>query len=197
MREAQKIIREEDLGSPLFIRARYGHGGRLGYETEWRCDRQRSGGGELIDQGVHLIDLSRFFAGDLQLAYAAIDTLSWKIDVEDNAFLHLRANDGAHAWLHASWTEWKNIFSFEIMCRDVKIEITGLGGSYGPERLAVYRMPPQLGPPTITTVEFPPGDDSWTRELEDFAARRRGETCVGASIDDAVATLTIVEEAYR
>jgi predicted dehydrogenase len=197
IRDAHSIIDNERLGPILFIRAQYGHGGRLGYETEWRCDRQRSGGGELIDQGVHLIDLTRHFAGDLQLSYAALDTMFWPIDVEDNAFLHLRAEDGGHAWLHASWTEWKNLFSFEIMCKNVKIEINGLGGSYGPERLAVHRMSAQLGPPTITTVEYPPGDSSWSRELNDFAARRRGEPSVGASIDDAVAALEIVKEAYR
>ena len=47
----------------MFIRGRYGHGGRVGYDREWRADPALSGGGELIDQGVHLIDLSRWFLG--------------------------------------------------------------------------------------------------------------------------------------
>ena len=91
-------------------------------EKEWRCKPELSGGGELIDQGSHLIDLSRWFLGDLELAFAATPTLFWDMPVDDNCFLALKNGAGKMAWLHASWTEWKNMFSFEISGRDGKLD---------------------------------------------------------------------------
>jgi predicted dehydrogenase len=149
----------------MFIRARYGHGGRVGYENEWRAQPAISGGGELIDQGSHLIDLSRWFLGDLTVDYAAVPTLFWRMQADDNCFLALRSGSGQIAWLHASWTEWKNTFSFEIFGRDGKLVVDGLGGSYGQERLTYYRMLPQMGPPETTTFDFPEQDQSGMRSL--------------------------------
>ena len=126
---AKEMVDSGRHGPILHIRARYGHGGRPGYEKEWRAQREISGGGELIDQGLHLIDLVRFLAGDVDLAFAELRTDFWPMDVEDNAYIALRSRVGAFAWLHASWTEWKNIFSFEIAMRDAKIEVQGLGGT--------------------------------------------------------------------
>lgn len=181
----------------LYIRARYGHGGRVGYEREWRADKERSGGGELIDQGVHLIDLVRFLVGDVELAFGEVRTDFWATDVEDNAYLALRPRQGGFAWLHASWTEWKNLFSLELATTRTKLELNGLGGSYGAERLTLYEMSPEMGPPKSTTWEWPPDDRSWRREIEDVLKSIRGEPAVGASIDDAVAVMTLVEEVYR
>ena len=138
----------------MFIRARYGHGGRVGYEREWRAQREVSGGGELIDQGIHLIDLTRFLAGDVDLAFGELRTTFWDMDVEDNAFLALRPHAGGFAWLHASWTEWKNLFSLEIMLERAKIEIAGLGGSYGPETLTLFEMLPEMGPPLVHRTQW-------------------------------------------
>jgi predicted dehydrogenase len=193
MREAVHAGRH---GSLLFVRARYGHGGRLGYETEWRADRSRSGGGELIDQGSHLIDLTRWLFGDCELAFSELRTAFWKIDVEDNAFVALRPRSGGFAWLHASWTEWKNLFSFEVMLERAKLEISGLGGSYGPERLSIHEMQPALGPPPCFVQEWPPDDRSWEREMADVLKAIRGEQSMGATVDDAVATLELIEAAY-
>jgi len=93
-------------GRLLHVRGRYGHGGRLGYEAEWRADRAISGGGELLDQGVHLIDLTRHLVGRGRPSPSpSFRTDFWDMDVEDNAFLALRARAGGFVWLHASWTE--------------------------------------------------------------------------------------------
>jgi predicted dehydrogenase len=191
---AKKIIAAGDLGPLYYIRGRYGHGARKGYEHEWRCNRSISGGGELIDQGAHLIDLSRWFLGDLTLEYAAIPTFFWPVEVEDNCFLALRGRRGEIAWLHATWTEWKNTFSFEITGRDGKLAIEGLGGSYGNERLTFYKMLPQMGPPDTTIWEYPPSDVSWATELADFKADKPGNI---ADIEDACAVLGIIAKAYH
>ena len=193
----RELVTSGSYGPLLFVRARYGHGGRLGYEREWRADRERSGGGQLIDQGSHLIDLVRSLFGDVDLAFAEMRTAFWDMPVEDNAFVAIRPRSGGFAWLHASWTEWKNIFSFEVMLERAKIEVHGLGGSYGPERVTLYEMQPSMGPPPATTWEFPSADLSWHHELVDVLAAVEGNAAFGASIDDAIATLSLIEEAHR
>ena len=195
--KAHDLVTSGQVGPLLYIRGRYGHGGRLGYEQEWRCVEEISGGGELIDQGSHLIDLSRWFLGELTLEYAATPTYYWNIVVDDNAFLALRGEAGQMAWLHASWTEWKNMFSLEIYGRDGKLVIDGLGGSYGTERLTFYRMLPELGPPETTTWEFPFPDRSWDLEFADFTAAivERRRPC--GDIADALAMHRIMDRAYR
>ncbi len=194
---AKRLVDEGEIGCPMFVRARYGHGGRPGYEREWRFDPEISGGGELIDQGSHLIDLSRWFLGDLTLAFGAAPRYFWSGDVEDNCFLALKNDDGAMAWLHASWTEWKNMFSLEIMGRHGKLTVEGLGGSYGVERLTHHRMLPQMGPPETTIWEFPFPDRSFADELENFVAAVEGRETANGDIHDAMANLEIVQAVYR
>ena len=92
--KAREIVDSGALGPLMFIRARYGHGGRVGYEKEWRAQPAISGGGELIDQGSHLIDLSRWFLGDLTVDYAAVPTLFWNMPADDNCFMALRSGGG-------------------------------------------------------------------------------------------------------
>ena len=195
--KAREIVDSGALGPLMFIRARYGHGGRIGYEKEWRAQPQISGGGELIDQGSHLIDLSRWFLGDLTVDYASVPTLFWNMPADDNCFMALRSHAGQMAWLHASWTEWKNTFSFEIFGRDGKLVIDGLGGSYGQERLTFYRMLPQMGPPETTTFEYAGQDQSWDAEFDDFVSAIRENRRPCGDIADAVANLAIVGDIYR
>jgi predicted dehydrogenase len=195
--KAREIFESGALGPMMFIRARYGHGGRVGYEQEWRFNRELSGGGELIDQGSHLVDLSRWFLGELTLDYAALPTSYWDAKVEDNCFLALKNQSGAVAWLHASWSEWKNLFCFEIYGRDGKLVIDGLGGSYGVEKLTYYRMLPEMGPPETTSWEFPFPDLSWEREFAEFAAAVAEKRRPLGDVEDALAVLTLIDQAYR
>jgi predicted dehydrogenase len=195
--KAREIIDTGELGPLMFVRGRYGHGGRLGYETEWRAQPEISGGGELIDQGVHLIDLSRWFLGDFTQMRGTVPTLFWNMAVEDNAFLELQTGGGQVAWLHASCSEWKNLFSFEIYGRAGKIQIDGLGGSYGPERLTHHRMTPAMGPPESETHEFPGVDLSWRREMEAFERDIETGAAATPGLADALAALKIVDEIYR
>ncbi|MBV9124697.1 MAG: Gfo/Idh/MocA family oxidoreductase [Planctomycetes bacterium] len=195
--KARALVEEGALGPLLYVRARYGHGGRPGYDREWRAHPVRAGGGELLDQGVHLIDLARWFLGEFVAVEGHIGTFFWKMPVEDNGFLWLRTAAGQVAWLHASCTEWKNLFCFELFGRDGKLQVDGLGGSYGVERLAHYRMLPQMGPPETTMWEFPGEDSSWRLEFDHFAeCARHGRTPAG-SLEDARAALEVVGRVYR
>jgi predicted dehydrogenase len=196
LQKAHELFAAGALGPLMFLRGRYGHGGRVGYDREWRADPKLSGGGELMDQGVHLIDLASWFLGD----FASIDghaaTYFWDMPVDDNAFLNLRTASGQTAWLHVSCTEWKNLFSLEIYGRDAKLQIEGLGGSYGVERLTFYKMLPQMGPPETTTWEFPRGDDSWRMEVAEFIEDIRLGRTPQPGLREAKAALQVVERIY-
>ena len=197
MQEARRIFLAGGLGEMMYVRGRYGHGGRPGYDREWRADAAVSGGGELLDQGVHLIDLARWFLGDFERVQSHLATYFWDMPVEDNAFLILTTAAGKAAHLHATWTEWKNLFSLEICGRLGKLEISGLGGSYGVERLAFYRMLPQMGPPETTIREYPMADNSWDAEFADFLEDIRLARAPEPGIGDAQAALAVIEQAYR
>jgi predicted dehydrogenase len=185
------------LGSFMFLRGRYGHGGRIGYETEWRSDKTISGGGELIDQGVHLIDLASIFMGEYTQIDGHINTYYWKMDVEDNAFLSLKNNKNNTAWLHVSCTEWKNIFSLEIYFKYAKLHWEGLGGSYGVEKLHYYKMTKKMGPPDTIIYEYPRQDDSWKIEIEEFINDIVSKRVSIPGIKEAINALTVVETIYN
>ncbi len=196
LRKAREIVESGALGPLLFVRARYGHGGRIGYDREWRADPRISGGGELLDQGVHVIDLARWFLGDFVDVQGFAHTYFWDMPVEDNAFLLLKTAGRQVAFLHTSCTEWKNTFSFELFGRSGKLQVDGLGGSYGVERLTWYRMLPQMGPPETTMWEYPMADDSWSVELAEFLEDIRLRRPPAAGLRDAIAALQVVERIY-
>ena len=195
--KALELFRSGALGPMMFVRGRYGHGGRIGYDKEWRADPKLSGGGELIDQGVHLIDLAGIFLGEFTKVEGHATTSFWKMPVDDNAFLSLRNKAGNTAWLHASCSEWKNLFSLEIYGRDAKLHWEGLGGSYGLERLTYYKMLPQMGPPETTIWEFPRGDESWKIEMAEFFEDIRRKRTPVPGLKEAQAVLEVVEKIYK
>ncbi len=196
LRKARELVDAGACGPLMFVRGRYGHGGRVGYDREWRADAALAGGGELLDQGVHLIDLTRWFLGDVEAVSGLATTFFWDMPVEDNGFVCLKHEGGQIGWLHASCSEWKNLFCLEIYGRTGKLQIDGLGGSYGVERLAYYRMLPQMGPPETTIWEYPGEDGSWAAEFRDFENAIAGQKGLGADLNDAVAALDVVAAVY-
>ena len=197
LRKAKEIIDAGELGELMFIRARYGHGARIGYDKEWRANPALSGGGELIDQGPHLIDLSRWFLGDFVEVQGFAHTYYWDMPVDDNGFMILKTPKQQVAFLHASCTEWKNLFSMEIYGRIGKLDISGLGGSYGLERLTHYKMLPEMGPPETSAWEYPMGDDSWAVEIAEFYEDIRLNRVPAAGLGDAYAALKVIEKIYK
>lgn len=195
-RKARELVDAGELGELMFVRARYGHGGRIGYDKEWRAMPELSGGGELIDQGVHLIDLARWFLGDFTSVEGFAHTYYWDMPVDDNGFLLLKTAKNQAAFLHASCTEWKNLFSFEIYGREGKLDINGLGGSYGVEKLAFYKMLQHMGPPETTVWEYPMVDDSWEVEFAEFLDDIRAKRQPAAGLTEARAALKVVDTIY-
>ena len=196
LRKARELIDSETIGPLMFVRGRYGHGGRIGYDREWRADPAISGGGELIDQGVHMIDLARWMLGDFSRVEGFVRTYFWDMPVDDNAFLLLSTPAHQTAQLHVSCTEWKNLFSFEIYGRHGKVHVEGLGGSYGVERVTLYQMRPEMGPPDTTSWEYPGADQSWRHEFDAFLEDIRTGRPPAAGLADARAALLVVEQIY-
>jgi predicted dehydrogenase len=166
--KAKDLVDAGEVGDLLTIRARYGHGSRPGMENEWRSSKNLCGGGELLDQGVHVIDLLRWFGGEIIHLFGMVETQFWNIEVEDNAYVMAKTKRNVKAFFHVSWTNWRNIFSFEIFGTKGYLHIHGLGGNYGVETLEIGKRKPEGGKPDITLLEYPGEDISWEMEWKEF-----------------------------
>jgi predicted dehydrogenase len=198
--EAIETARSGRFGDVLFLRGRYGHGGRPGYDKEWRADPKTGGGGEMTDQGMHLLDLSHWLLGELPLHSALLRTSFWEMPVEDNAAILLGVpGDHRAPWatLHVTWTEWTNLFSLEITCRTGKLVVDGLQGSYGPQKLSVFTMDPvNMGKPEAEVIQFDPVDVSWGLEWDSV----RAAIAAGVPVPEDLASVrycwALIEQAY-
>jgi len=204
--KAHALSEQGEIGEPYYIRCRYGHGGRPGYAGEWRFNPEVSGGGELLDQGIHAIDLARWFLGDIVESFGYTPCYFWvpaggrpaaAPPVEDNAFGLLRTAEGKVASLHASWTQWKNTFSFEVFGHDGYVIVDGLGGSYGPERLLWGRRRPESGPPEEQCFDFAGPDVSWDAEWKEFTAAIRERRQPLGNANDAWQAVRVVHAIYE
>lgn len=195
--KAKELVDSNKIGTIFNIRARYGHGGRPGMEKEWRSSKDLCGGGELLDQGVHIIDLIRWFGGEINEVYGNVDTKFWPLDVEDNAFAILKTKHNVTASFHVSWTNWKNIFSFEIFGTKGYLKIEGLGGNYGPETLELGLRNPRGGKPDIKIFEFDSEDISWKKEWKELKSAIKEKREPIASGIDGLRANQVIEAIYK
>ncbi len=202
IKKAKELFDKEEIGELLFIKATYGQKGRIGFEKEWRAKKEIAGGGELIDQGVHIIDLCRLFMGDIKKVYGITPTLFWNINVDDNDFLILKSNKEKIAFVHTSSSLWRNTFIFEIHGTRGILEINGLRDRYGIPKLKILKRneekSKEVGVYQFNEEEiiFPDEDVSWTEEMKNFInAVKRNEEVYG-SLEDAKKVLKTVFEVY-
>ncbi len=193
--KAKEIVDSKQFGPVLFMRAKYGHGGRIGYEKEWRFNKELSGGGELVDQGSHLIDLTNYFIGPLSKIKSSTNTFFWKTSLEDTAFLILE-NGKQTSLLSVSAVEWKNLFCLEIMLEKAKLQVDGLGGSYGIEKLTIYKMKSEMGPPDLEEIKFDQPDNSWGLENKLFFEAIKNKDYSDKSFKQAFYVFDIIEKVY-
>jgi predicted dehydrogenase len=195
---ARAVLAAGTIGPVINIRAVYGHGGRPGYENEWRGNLELAGGGEATDQGVHIFDLIHWFAGLPIEACATLQCAVWPIaPLEDNAFGLFRFPSDAVASFHTSWTQWKNRFSFEVFGSNGSVAIEGLGKSYGIERLITTVRKPEGGVPDVTEQTFTGADTSWEAEWREFCgAITSGAPYMGTPAD-GVAAMVMLDAVYR
>lgn len=204
--KAHSIITNGAIGPVYLIRCVYGHGGRPGYEKEWRASRDLSGGGELLDQGVHVVDLFRWFMGDFDEVFGYVPTFYWNMEVEDNAFAYFKTADGRMATMHTSWTQWKNRFTFEAFGESGYVIVDGLGGSYGVETLIIGKRPVKKvgsnleylgGVPDEGKIIFDRPDTSWDDEWANFTSAIREKRMPLGSGEDGWMANRMIESMYR
>ena len=196
--EARKLLDQGKLGKPLFARSRYGIIGMPGRENEWRADLTKASGGHLMEQGIHAVDLSRWFLGDFDDVAGFRETQYWPFPkgIEDNGFMIMRSRTGRMASVQASLLQWKNLFSFEVYGDEGFVEVEGLGGAYGTEKL--HFCPKHYDRPfAVTTTEFRGEDKSWLLEWQEFAAAVRESRTPLGSAEDGMEAMRLVFEAYR
>ncbi len=174
IQEAKRIVDSGRLGHILWLRGVYGKSGGADFEQQWRSRKELVGAGILLDQGIHMLDLFRFFIGDVVEVKSMVTTAYWKINVEDNAFALLRDAQGRIAMLHSSSTQWKHRFTLEIYLSEGYISVNGIltsTRSYGDETISVARKQFDdgfaQGKPREEIVYFDT-DPSWELEVAGF-----------------------------
>ncbi|MFZ2202570.1 MAG: Gfo/Idh/MocA family oxidoreductase [Microgenomates group bacterium] len=197
--KARQLFNKGTIGDLIFIRARYGFGGRPGYEKEWRLDKKLSGGGELMDQGVHMIDLALSFMGPVKDVCGFAQNTFWKSNADDNALVLLRNKKQQTASVHVSLTQWKPLHNFEIYGTKGYLSIEGLGRRYGgTEKLTLGLRDKNFSHDSKekTFICDPEADNSLVKELKEFiAAIKQGRSPIPDG-QDAYETLKIVETIY-
>uniref|UniRef100_UPI004047FB67 Gfo/Idh/MocA family protein n=1 Tax=Aliarcobacter sp. TaxID=2321116 RepID=UPI004047FB67 len=204
--EAKKLIESGEMGKLLWLRGVYGKAGSIDYNKNWRNYKEISGGGILIDQGIHMLDLMRYFSGqDFTHINSFITTSYWNIEAEDNAFAIMQSDEKITAMLHSSATQWKHKFLLEMCFEEGYINLDGiLSGtrSYAPEKLVVGRREFEditfaMGKPKENTTWFE-NDDSWELEVTEFIDAILGKTTIkNGTSADAIETLKLVERIYE
>ncbi len=201
IREAKALVDGGRLGRILWMRGVYGKSGGPDFEKNWRSSRKLAGGGILIDQGIHMLDLMRLFLGDPDEVKSFVTSAYWDIDVEDNAFAILRTPSNQVATLHSSSTQWKHLFSLEIYMVDGYATVQGIltgSRSYGRETLIVGRRAPAgTNPDTREEIVHFDHDNSWQLEVDEFARCILEDTAITVGTpEDAVRVMDLVERIY-
>jgi predicted dehydrogenase len=202
---AKTIIETGRFGEILTLRGLYGKSGGRDFPTSWRNDQKISGGGILLDQGIHMLDLFHFFLGEFTSVKSLFSNKHWGFDVEDNAVLIMSNVEGQLAMLHSSATFWKHMFEISIILEKGYLKVEGLlskTGSYGRETLTVGRRQFEdeteaIGNPPEEITYFDT-DDSWNIEVDMFLkAIRTGEAVTASSSEDALSVMKLIQQCYR
>lgn len=201
---AKKLLDSSQMGKVLNARALYGKSKLVTFDqTDWRTKKEIAGGGVLLDQGIHMVDLLRYFLGELRVEYSEISSDFWGYDVEDNVYAVLRAlENGAIVLFHSSATEWQHKFELELNCEFGSISLFGLltsSKSYGEERLVIEKVDHSRHKGSTESISYKFNEDlSWERELKEFVACVKSKQApkIG-NYQDAEETLRLVDRIYE
>jgi predicted dehydrogenase len=203
VQEALQILHSGELGSVINMRGMYGKAKLITFnQPDWRTKREVAGGGVLLDQGIHMVDLMRLFGGDFNQVHSFISNSHWGYDVEDNAYALMRSDDGIIAMLNSSATQWRHRFHLDINLERGSLILGGiLSGtkSYGAETLTVVRADPDndRGDPREQTTRYN-RDPSWDEEIRTFADCIRNDRPIpSGTSDDAIRTMELVFRIYH
>lgn len=204
--EAKALIDSGMIGEVVCARGVYGKAGSLNFGQEWRNDTGLSGGGILLDQGIHMLDLLCYFIGGFTSVKSTVNRLVWKeMCTEDSAFAILENEKGQVASLHSSAVQWKHKFDLDLICTNGYIALNGIltaTQSYGEERMTYYRKDlaektGRLGRPLEHTLCFD-SDESWDLEMEEFydVVKKKRKLKQG-TVEQAECVMRLVEGIYH
>jgi predicted dehydrogenase len=202
--EAKKIINRNILGKPMWLRAVYGKPGDIDFHLNWRNYKKYSGGGILLDQGVHMLDLITYLSKiNFSHVKSFINNNYWKIENEDNAFIIMKGKKNITAMLHSSATQWEHKFLLEFYFTNGYLILDGLNtptGSYSPEKI-IYAKNNNLSKHKMSSkakTKIYKDDNSWKLEILEFIkAIKYGTKIINGSSFDALKTLKLVEKIYK
>lgn len=200
--DALMVIRSGELGEIINLRGVYGKSKMVSFnQSDWRTRRAIAGGGILLDQGIHMVDLMRLFAGEFTQVQSLISNSHWNFDVEDNAYALMQTNTGIVGMLHSSSTQWRHRFHLDINLEFGAITLSGLltgTKSYGAETLSITRVNHETdaGDPVENITKYNQ-DASWEREIDYFTSCiLQGESISNSSSIDAFKTMKLVTKIY-
>ena len=203
IKQMKKLIDEKEFGNVLWMRGRYGKSVDEKYYDNWRAKRKYAGGGILIDQGIHMIDLFLYLGGDFDTVYASVSNLYWNLNVEDNVFATLENSEtGLAASLHSTMTQWRHLFSLEVFLEKGYLILNGLktsSNSYGNEILTITKNR-SLAPAATWEDEEDityDTDESWRSEaVEFFSAIQSNRSVAIGNSADALKLMKIIDKIY-
>lgn len=201
VRDALAIVETGEFGRVVNLRGVYGKSKIINFRSDWRTKRSIAGGGILLDQGIHMVDLMRLFAGEFTDIHSFVANDFWHHDVEDNAYALMRTAAGTVAMLHSSATEWRHRFQLDMTLERGALALRGIlsgSKSYGEETLTIsWADEPGNGDPREELRRYD-NDPSWTDEIAEFAdAIRDGTAIVHGTSAEALATMELVYAIYR
>lgn len=201
VRDALRIVRSGDMGRVLDLNGIYGKSQMVRFDQDWRTKREIAGGGILLDQGIHMVDMLRLFAGEFVHINSHVSNAFWCHDVEDNAWALLRTSDDIVALLHSSATQWRHRFRLEITLTEGALILSGIltsSRSYGVETLTVVqRSDDDRGDPREVATRYNT-DNSWRAEIDEFGqAIIAGKPIRNGSSLEALKTMQLVYDIYR
>ncbi len=201
VKRAKQIIDNKEYGELLNFRGVYGKSSIVTYTGEWRSIRKYSGGGILLDQGIHMLDMFRYFCGDFEEVKSFVSNKYWGHDVEDNAYAILRDKQGRIAMIHSSATQWQHSFRLEIGFQEGFLELSGIlsgSKSYGQEKLVIVSRQEESSVGSLSSKETIYLDDtSWNDEIKEFASLILNDRPVETgSSKDALDVMKLVYKIY-
>ena len=202
VKEAMRIIKTNELGKMINLRGVYGKSQLITFnQSDWRTKRDIAGGGIMLDQGIHMIDIMRLFAGEFSEVHSFIENSHWNYDVEDNAYALMRTKKGVVAMMNSSATQWRHRFQLDINLEKGSIVLGGIlsgSKSYGAETLTVVYANPEndRGDPKEVTTRYNT-DPSWFEEIKEFAdCIINNKKITNSNSDDALQTMKLVYKIY-
>ena len=201
VKKVKEIIQSKQYGDIINFRGVYGKSSIVPFTGQWRSQKKYSGGGILLDQGIHMLDMFRHFCGDFSEVKSFISNNYWNHNVEDNAYAMMRDEKGRVAMIHSSATQWQHSFRLEITLEEASLELSGIlsgSKSYGEEKLLVVpKQEESVNGSLSSTMTHFLEDNSWRDEIAEFAEIILNDKAViqGNSYD-ALKTMELVYKIY-